>query len=426
MEVAKEQLEGNKVKLKVEIEKEKVDNALEQAYHKVVKDVTIPGFRKGKVPRRVLEARYGKEVLHRDAFDILIPSAYSQAVKAAEIEPIDQPEIKDFFIAEDEPATFEAVVEVKPDVELGQYTELGVEKEEVEVSDEDIEAQLKSLQEQHSQLENSDKDVVEEGDFVVIDFEGFIDEEEFPGGSAEEYTLEIGSGSFIPGFEDQLVGEKVGEEAEVNVNFPEDYQAEDLAGQEALFKVSIKEIKVKNVPELDDDFAKEVSELDTLEEFKKDIEERLLKQKEEKAKNDFEDEIVEKAADNAEVDIPDPLIDNELDMMYQNLSYSISSQGLKIEDYLNYMGMDEEGWREKNREEAAKRAKINLVLEAIGKKEGIEVSDEEIDNKVEEIAQDSEQEPEQIKAYLQIQGQLDGLVHSILVRKVMDFMVENN
>lgn len=426
MEVAKEHLEGNKVELKVEIEPERVNKALEQAYRKVVKNVTIPGFRKGKAPRRVLEARYGKEVLHKDALDILIPSAYIQAVKAAEIEPIAQPEIDNLYLAENEPATFTAVVEVKPEVELGQYTDLGIEKEEVEVTEEAVLEELKRLQEQHSQLENSDKEIVEDGDFVVIDFEGTIDGEIFPGGSVEEYTLEIGSGIFIPGFEEQLIGQKVGEETEVKVTFPEDYQVENLAGKEAIFKVNIKEIKVKKIPELDDEFAKEVGEYDTLDELKEKTRERLEKFEEERVNREFEDKIIEKAAENANVDVPEPLINNELDMMYQNMAYSVSLQGLKIEDYLEFMGLDEETWRENKRETAIKRAKINLVLEAIAKKEGIEVSDEEIDKRIEEMAADSEKSPEQIKGLLKLQGQLDGIKHSMLIKKVIDFLVENN
>ncbi|MDI3548048.1 MAG: trigger factor [Halanaerobiales bacterium] len=426
MEVAKEHLEGNKVELKVEIEPERVNKALEQAYRKVVKNVTIPGFRKGKAPRRVLEARYGKEVLHKDALDILIPSAYIQAVKAAEIEPIAQPEIDNLYLAENEPATFTAVVEVKPEVELGQYTDLGIEKEEVEVTEEAVLEELKRLQEQHSQLENSDKEIVEDGDFVVIDFEGTIDGEIFPGGSVEEYTLEIGSGIFIPGFEEQLIGQKVGEETEVKVTFPEDYQAENLAGKEAIFKVNIKEIKVKKIPELDDEFAKEVGEYDTLDELKEKTRERLEKFEEERVNREFEDKIIEKAAENAKVDVPEALINNELDMMYQNMAYSVSLQGLKIEDYLEFMGLDEETWRENKRETATKRAKINLVLEAIAKKEGIEVSDEEIDKRIEEMAADSEKSPEQIKGLLKLQGQLDGIKHSMLIKKVIDFLVENN
>lgn len=426
MEVLKEKLEGNKVELKVKVEVEKVNGALNQAYKKIVKDVTIPGFRKGKVPRKILEAHYGKEVLYNDAFDFLVPSAYSLAVDEADIEPIDQPEITEFNIAQDEAATFTALVQVKPEVKLGDYTELGIDKKEVELNDEDVEKQVESLREQHSHLHNSDKETLEEGDFAVIDFEGYIDGEKFPGGTAEEYTLELGSGTFIPGFEEQLAGKKVGEETEVNVTFPEDYNAENLAGKDVVFKVNIKEIKEKHVPELNDDFVKEVSDFDTLDEFKDDIHSRLKKQREEKAQNEYEDAIIEAVTDNAEVEVPEVLVKNELDMMYQNLAYSLSRQGLKINDYFEHLGYDENSWREENSEEATRRAKMNLVLESIGKKEGIEVTDEEIDNRIEEMAEGSERKPEDIKTLLQIQGQLDGLFHSMMVQKVLNFLVENN
>ncbi|MGB4177738.1 MAG: trigger factor [Halanaerobiales bacterium] len=426
MEVAKEVLEGNKVKLKVEIEKERVNDALDKAYKKVVKDVSLPGFRKGRVPRHILEARYGKEVLHSDAFDFLVPQAYMEAVKAAEIEPIDQPEIEDFYIAENEPATFTAIVQVKPEVELGQYTDLGIEKDQVNLSDDEIEEVLKRQQEQHAYLETVDRDTVEEGDFAIIDFTGFLDGEEFPGGSAEEYTLEIGSGYFIPGFEDQLAGQKVGEEVEVKVTFPEDYQAENLAGKDAVFKVNIKELKVKKVPELNDDFAREAGEFESLDELKEDIKEKLLKQKEDQVQREYEEKILEKISDNATVDVPEVLVNNELDMMLQNMNYSLSQQGVNIEQYFAFMGIDPEDWRKDNWEMAEKRAKINLVLEAIAKKEGIEVSDEEIDKRIEEMTEGSEQKPEQFKAFLMASGQLDGLVHSMLIGKVYDFLMANN
>lgn len=426
MEVAKEVLEGNKVKLKVEIEKERVNDALDKAYKKVVKDVSLPGFRKGRVPRHILEARYGKEVLHSDAFDFLVPQAYMEAVKAAEIEPIDQPEIEDFYIAENELATFTAIVQVKPEVELGQYTDLGIEKDQVNLSDDEIEEVLKRQQEQHAYLETVDRDTVEEGDFAIIDFTGFLDGEEFPGGSAEEYTLEIGSGYFIPGFEDQLVGQKVGEEVEVKVTFPEDYQAENLAGKDAVFKVNIKELKVKKVPELNDDFAREAGEFESLDELKEDIKEKLLKQKEDQVQREYEEKILEKISDNATVDVPEVLVNNELDMMLQNMNYSLSQQGVNIEQYFAFMGIDPEDWRKDNWEMAEKRAKINLVLEAIAKKEGIEVSDEEIDKRIEEMTEGSEQKPEQFKAFLMASGQLDGLVHSMLIGKVYDFLMANN
>ncbi len=284
------------MRLDVEVDIDEVNKALEQAYKKVRKEVSLPGFRKGKVPRKVLEANYGKEVLHKDALDILIPQNYQKAIEEADIEPISEPEFEDFYIAEDEPATFTAIVEVKPEVELGEYTGYDVEREETEVTEEDIMAVLNKQREEQSQLVSVDRNEVQEGDHVIIDFEGFVDGEAFPGGSAEEFTLEIGSGQFIPGFEDQLIGKEVSDESyEVEVTFPEEYQAEDLAGQDAVFEVTIKEIKVKELPELDDEFAKDVSEFDTLDEFKEDIENRLKEQKENQAKRNLENEIIEKS-----------------------------------------------------------------------------------------------------------------------------------
>ncbi len=426
MEVAKEQLEGNKVELKVEVEKERVNEALQQAYKKVVKEVNIPGFRKGKVPRKILEARYGKEVLYHDAFDFLVPAAYSQAVKAAEIEPIDQPEISEFKISADQPATFTAIVEVKPEVELGQYTDLGIEKKEAELAEEELENQLKAYQEQHSQLEHTEREVVADKDFVIIDFEGFIDGKQFPGGSGEEYTLEIGSGTFIPNFEEQLIGQKVGEEVELNLTFPENYQTEDLAGQDVLFRVKIKEIKEKKLPELNDEFAKEVSDFESLEQFEADLKEKMLEQKKQQLQQQLENELIKKVSENTTVDIPTPLVNNELDMMYHNLAYSLSRQGINIDDYFKHINSSKEDWQEQNREHATERAKNNLVLESIAKKEGIKVSDEEIDKSVEGMADNSEHSAEDIKKLLMIQGQLDGLVHSMLIKKVMEFLVENN
>src|SRR6056297_103640 len=382
------------------MEKEKVDEALKQAYKKVVKDVDISGFRKGKVPRKVLEARFGKEVLHKDALDILIPKGYSKALKETEIEPIDQPDITDFYIKEGDPANFTAEVEVKPEVELGKYNDLGIEKE--------------------------DKEVAEEEDFVIIDFEGKKDGEKFPGGSAEEYSLEIGSNTFIPGFEEQLIGAKVGEELELNITFPEDYNAEDLAGQEVIFDVEIKEIKEKQLPELDDEFAKEVSDFDTFEEYKSSITENLQNSKKDRVEREYENKLIENVSDNVQVNIPDKMVENELDKMYQNFAQSISQQGMDIEDYLNYMGMDEQEWREKNWEAAYNRTKSNLVLEAIAEKENIEVSEEEIEEQIKEIAENNEQDPEQIKTFLQMQGQLNELRNGLKMEKTIDYLKENN
>lgn len=426
MELKKEVLEDNKVKLEVEIESEKVDEALEQAYRKVVKDIEIPGFRKGKAPRKIIEQRFGEEILHKDALDILIPQGYSQAVEEAEIDPVDQPDIEDFYISKGEAANFTAIVEVKPEVELGDYKELGVEKDDTEVKEDEIVQRLEKMQNDHSQLVTADREELKEEDFAIIDFTGYVDGEEFPGGSAEEYSLEIGSGSFIPGFEEQLVGMSVGEEKTVEVTFPEDYHADDLAGAEASFEVVLKEIKVKEKPELNDDFAIEASDYETIDELRVSIEEELAEQKEESAENNFREKLIKKASKNAEVNITDTLIDEQLDQMFQRLSQSISQQGMDVEDYLGYMGMDEDSWREKNSETASERAKELLVLEAIAEVEEIEVTEEEIEEEVNKIAEMHEQEPEKIKAILQMQGQLAQLKEDIRRQKTIDFLIENN
>jgi len=426
VEVSKKELEGNKVELKVEISADRVNDALGQAYKKVVKDIDIPGFRKGKVPRKVLEARYGKEILHKDALDILIPQAYTEAVEETEIDPIDQPDIKDFDIEEDSPLTFTAEVEVKPEVKLGEYKDLGIEKEDSEVKDEEIDEEIERVRNQHGQLVGSDKEVVEDGDFVIIDFEGKKDGEKFPGGSAEEYSLEIGSNTFIPGFEEQLIGAQVGEELELNVTFPEDYNAEDLAGEEVVFDVKVKEIKEKELPELDDEFAKEVSDYETFEEYRNSIEERLQKSKKDRTQRDYENKLIEKASENAEIDVPDKMVEDELNKMFQNFAQSVSQQGMEIEDYLNYIGTDESGWKEQNRESAENRTRSNLVLEAIAEKEGIEITDEEIEEQINEIAENNDQDPEQIKAFLQMQGQLDSLKDGLKMQKTIDYLKENN
>ena len=426
MEVVKEKLEDNKVELKVEIEAERVNKALEQAYKKVVKDVEIPGFRKGKVPRKILEAQYGKEILHKDALDILIPEGYRDAIEEADIEPIDQPEIDDYYIAEDEAATFTATVEVKPEVKLGEYTGLEVEKEEAEVNEEDINERIEHTREHHSQLQSVDRDTVEDGDFAIIDFEGKIDGEPFEGGSGEEYSLEIGSGTFIPGFEEQLIGVEVGEEIDVEVTFPEDYNAEDLAGEDAVFTVEVKEIKAKQKPELNDDFAKEASDYETMDEWKENLREEIKDEKEQQVEQEYENKLLDAISEDCEVNVPEKMIDSELDRMFQNLSQSISGQGLEVEQYLNYMGMDEESWRENNRENAQKRVKNNLILEAVAAAEEIEVSDERVDEEIENIAEENDQDVEQIKAFMQMQGQLEGIKENIRMEKTLDFLKENN
>ncbi|MCK8827862.1 trigger factor [Natroniella acetigena] len=425
MNVTKEKIEENKVELNVEIDENKVDEALDKAYQKIVKEVEIDGFRKGKVPRSILEKRFGKEVLHKDALDILIPQNYHQAITEAEIEPIDQPEITDVFIEEGKPATFIAEVEVKPEVELGDYAGLEIEKEEVEVTDEQLENELKTKQHQHSQLVVTDKEEVEDGDHVLIDFEGSLDGEPFEGGSGEDYNLEIGSGQFIPGFEEQLIGAKVGEETKVEVTFPEEYQAAELAGQDVVFKVTVKEIKEKEVPELDDEFAKDL-EFDSLDDLKESISQQLTDEAEEKAKREYENKLIEEIASSSEVNIPETMIEQEIEDMLNQFKMQIQQQGIEFEQYLEMSGLNEEEMKEEYREQAEQRIKANLTLEAIAEEEGIEVSEEEIDEQVADIAERQGQEEEMVKSFLQMQGQLDALVNSLKMQKTVEFLVENN
>ncbi len=426
--VEREELEGNKVRLNVRIEKEAVNNALDRAYEKVVDEVDIPGFRQGKIPRKVLESKLGEEVLYKDALNILIPGQYSQAVEEAEIEPIDQPDIEDYHIAKDEEGSFTAEVEVKPEVELGEYTDFDIDMEEAEVTEEEVEKTLEQMQEQQSQLVSSDGTLVQEGDHVVIDFTGYIDGETFPGGQAEEYILEIGSGEFVPGFEEKLIGKEVDEDKvhEINITFPEDYEAEDLAGEQAMFEVIIKEIKEKEIPELNDEFARESGDYETLSEMKEDIRNNLKEQKEQQSRAAAENEIIEKVTAEAEVEVPEQLVDEELDRLFQQMIQNLQSQGVDVEEFFEYQDMNEDEWRQENREDARERAKQNLVLEAIAAAEEIEVSEDEIEDKIAEIAEQGEQEPEQVKQFLQMQGQLADLEQGLRMEKTIDFLLENN
>ncbi|WP_027338894.1 trigger factor [Halonatronum saccharophilum] len=425
MKVKQEKVGENKVVLEVEISKDKVKDALNKAYKKVVKEVNIPGFRKGKVPRKMLEKKFGKEVLHKDALDILIPQGYYDAVQEAGIEPIDQPEITEVFIEAGKDAKFKAEVEVKPEVTLGDYKGLEVEKEEAEVSDELVESELKSKQSQNAQLVSTDRDVVEEGDHTLIDFEGFVDGEAFEGGAGEDYNLEIGSGQFIPGFEEQLIGATVGEEIEVNVAFPEDYHADNLAGKDSLFKVTVKEIKVKEEPELDDEFAKDLG-FDSLDALKEDTKNNLVNKEEERVNREFENNLIEAIAQNAEINIPETMVDSEIDNMLQGFKAQIQQQGMSFEDYLEATGMEEAKIREEYKENAQSRVRVNLTLEAIADEENIEVSEEEVDQKVEEIAERQGQEKDMVKSFLQMQGQLSALRNSLKMEKTINFLVENN
>jgi trigger factor len=419
-----EKLEGNQGVLTVEVDAETFSNALDEAFKKVSKQVNIPGFRKGKVPRGMFEQRFGVESLYQDALDILLPEVYPQAVEEAGIDPIDRPEIDVEQIEKGKNLIFTAKVVVKPEVKLGEYKGLEVEKMNAEVSEEDVDAEIKTLQERHAELVVKEEGAVENGDTVVIDFEGFVDGEAFEGGTAENYTLEIGSGSFIPGFEDQLVGLEAGGEKDVEVTFPEEYHAENLAGKPATFKVKLHEIKAKELPALDDEFAKDVDEeVESLEALKTKTRTRLEETKKAEAENTLRDSLVDKASDNAEVDIPQVLIENEVNRMMQEFEQRLQAQGMNLELYFQFSGQDEDALKEQMKEDASKRVKYNLTLEAIAKAENIEVTDEEVDAEIAKMAEMYNMPVENIKQAL---GSLEGLKEDLKVRKAIDVLVENS
>jgi trigger factor len=421
-----EKKEGNQGVLTFEVDAASFDKALDQAFKKVVKRVSVPGFRKGKVPRKIFEQRFGVESLYQDAVDILLPEAYSKAVDATGIVPVDQPQIDIEKIEKGSDLVFTAEVTVKPEVKLGQYKGLEMEEQDTEVKDEEIEEQLKRLQERYAELAVKEDGTVEKGDTVVLDFEGFVDGKPFDGGKAENYSLEIGSNAFIPGFEDQLVGMKANEEKEINVTFPEDYHAEELKGKDAVFKVKVHEIKVKQLPELDDEFAKDVDDdVETLDQLKEKIKNQLKEQKETAALNAQRDQVVEKAAENAEIDVPDVMIEREIDRMIRELEQQMAAQGVTMKMYYNITGTDEQSLREQMKESAEKRVRASLTLEAIADAENIEVSDEEVEKDIKETADNFGLSVEQVKQMLDIQGGSDAVKNDLRIRKAIDFLVEN-
>ncbi|NNU83181.1 trigger factor [Geobacillus sp. BMUD] len=424
MSVKWEKLEGNEGVLTVEVDAEKVNKGLDAAFKKVVKNITLPGFRKGKVPRVLFEKRFGVEALYQDALDILLPEAYAKAVEEAGIEPVSMPEIDIEQMEKGKSLIFKAKVTVKPEVKLGQYKGLEVEKMDTTVADEDVENELKRLQENYAELVVKEDGTVENGDTVVIDFEGFVDGEPFEGGKAENYSLEIGSGTFIPGFEEQLVGMKAGEEKEIQVTFPDEYHAKQLAGKAATFKVKVHEVKAKQLPALDDEFAKDVDdEVETLDELKAKIRARLEEAKKNEAETALRNAVVEKAAANAEMDIPEVMIKNETDRMLREFDQRLQMQGMNLQMYYQFSGQDEAALREQMREDAEKRVRAALTLEAIAKAENIEVTDEEVNKELEKMAEAYKLSVDKIKELL---GSLDGVKEDLKWRKTVDFLVEHS
>ncbi|AKI93002.1 trigger factor [Bacillus subtilis] len=423
MSVKWEKQEGNEGVLTVEVDAETFKTALDDAFKKVVKQVSIPGFRKGKIPRGLFEQRFGVEALYQDALDILLPVEYPKAVEEAGIEPVDRPEIDVEKIEKGESLIFTAKVTVKPEVKLGEYKGLGIEKDDTTVTDEDVQNELKALQERQAELVVNEEGAVEEGNTVVLDFEGFVDGEAFEGGKAENYSLEVGSGSFIPGFEDQLVGLEAGAEKDVEVTFPEEYHAEELAGKPAVFKVKIHEIKAKELPELNDEFAKDIDEeVETLAELTEKTKKRLEEAKENEADAKLREELVLKASENAEIDVPQAMVDTELDRMLKEFEQRLQMQGMNLELYTQFSGQDEAALKEQMKEDAEKRVKSNLTLEAIAKAENLEVSDEEVDAELTKMAEAYNMPVENIKQAI---GSTDAMKEDLKVRKAIDFLVEN-
>jgi trigger factor len=427
MKATWEKIEKNKVVLNVEVDADQVAAALDRAFKKVVAKVNIPGFRKGKVPRQIFEARYGVESLYQDALDILLPESYVKAIEETKIEPVDRPDVEVEQFGKGQALIYKATVTVKPEVQLGEYKGIEVPQADTNVTEEEVAAELKRLQERHAELVAVEEGAAEKGDIAVIDFDGYLDGEPIEGGKAEKYSLELGSGSFIPGFEDQVVGMAKGEEKDIKVTFPEDYHAEQLKGKEVVFKVKLHDIKRKVLPELDDEFAKDVSEFDTLDEFKADIVKKLQERKERESKEKREELVVEKAASNAEVEIPDVMISNEVDRMYNDFANRMKMQGLTLDMYLQLTGQDEAAVKEQMRPDAEKRIRNDLVLEAIAKAESITATEEEIDKELDRLAEQFQRTKEEIRnIILSANGSLQAVEHDLKVRKTIEFLVEHS
>ena len=414
-----EKLEKSMAELQFSIDAEAFKAAVADVFKKEGKKYAVPGFRKGKAPRALIEKMYGADVFTYDAINELFPDAYEAAVKEAGIEPVGRPEVSVDSANETEGVTLTVKVAVKPEVKVGNYNGLTVEKTVHTVTDEAVDAELKRVQERNAR-ELTREGAAENGDIVDIDFEGFVDGVAFEGGKAEHYSLTLGSGSFIPGFEDQVVGHSAGEEFDVNVKFPEEYGAAELAGKDATFKIKLHEVKYKELPALDDDFAKDVSEYDTLDELKdsirNNIKTNLDKQAEQKVENDLMDQVIA----NMKADIPDAMVDSRIDELVQDFEYRISQQGLKLADYLKYMGMNIEQFRAQFKEQADKQVKMRLAMEAIVAKEGITASDEEFEEEVKRIADAYKMEADKVKSIVDAAA----VKADLAINKAIDFVKE--
>ncbi len=422
MSLTVENLEKNMAKLTIEVSADQLQDAIKQAYLKQKKNISIPGFRKGKAPQAYLEKMYGADIFYQDAANILIPDAYADEVEASDLEIVSQPEIDIVQLEKGKPFIFTATVALKPEVTLGEYKGVTVDKIEVEVTDEDIEAEIKKDQEQNARTITVEDRPVAMDDQVTIDFDGYVDGEQFEGGYAEDYPLTIGSHSFIDTFEDQLVGKNIGEDVEVQVTFPEEYHEKSLAGKPAMFKVKIKEIKKKEYPELDDEFVQDVSEFKTVDEYKEDVKARLTAKKESEAKSKKEDAVVDKVIENATMDIPEAMIEQQQNQMLQEYAQQLSYQGLSLEQYMQFTGMTPDVMKEQIKPQALKRIQSRLVLEAVVAAEGIQVSDEEFDAEMKKMAEAYQMEEDKLKE-LMGDREKESITLDIAVQKAVELIV---
>ncbi|SHH26220.1 trigger factor [Tepidibacter thalassicus] len=416
--------ENNEVTLKITVSSDEFEKAVNKAYNKLKGRFNIPGFRKGKAPKSLIEAQYGKGVFYDEAINIVFPEVYTKAIDENNLEPVDRPELDIEEIGDGKDLVLSVKVTVKPEVKLGEYKGIEVDKIEYTVKEEDVEARLEQMRNQNARLVTVEDRPVQDKDTVTIDFEGFVDGEAFEGGKGENYNLVIGSGTFIPGFEEQLIGAKIGEEVKVNVTFPEEYHAENLAGKPAVFEVKIKEIKVKELPELDDEFAKDVSEFDTLDELKSDIKNKLEEDAKNREEAEIRNKVIEKAVEVCEVEVPEVMVENQISNMLRDFDYQLQMQGLNLEKYIQYTGMKIDDLKSQMKEEAEKKVKTSLVLEAILKEEKIEVSDEDVNKEIEEMAKMYKMDLDKFKATLRDED-MDYFKENIAVKKTIDMLVEN-
>ena len=424
MSVQVENLEKSMAKLTIEVSAEKLEEALQEAYNRQKNRISLPGLRKGKVPRNMVEKMYGPEIFYEDAANLLIQKEYGAAVKESGEDVVSQPEIDIVQLEKGKPFIFTAAVAVKPEVTLGKYMGVTVTKIDTTVTDEEVDAEVERQRENNARSITIEDRPVADGDTTVIDFEGFVDGEAFEGGKGENYPLVIGSHSFIDTFEDQLIGKNSGEEVEVNVTFPEEYQAEDLAGKPAVFKVKINEIKGKELPELDDDFAQDISEFDTLAEYKEDVKKKLQEQKEAAAKRDKEDEAIRKIIDKSKMELPEPMIEMQVQNIINDFATRISQQGLSMEQYMQFSGATIDSLKEQVRPDAIERIQSSLVLEEIAKAENIEVSDEELDKEFERLATAYRTDVESLKEYA-AESEIQAIKDDLALQKAADLIMEN-